>query len=358
MALHYATAFEIYGSTADFFHSDWLNSQLDTREITYHETDPAEGFPRQPPIGYGGMEAGMRGTTGYIYVTPTPPRGTLADGGIQFHWNPDLSAFSNGTSYIQLYDGTRSTYLLELRGYGSNTVRVYSHNTLRGTATGLFLFGAWNVVAIRFKDHTVNGEIQVSVNGEVCFTYSGNTGGTSEWGALRWSGAARACGITWWDDAADDFLTTTYWTTSLTPSSDAADGDWWNNAGVPSQVDLYDYINDAWTTALSTPTYIDTVADPSGEVRIKVQTSEVDAGWAPAYVAGVLVQAAARGDGTIGQGTVTAYDGGTTASVDGTTVTLTSLSSVKAADVLALDPNGATWTLAQINACEFGFRAS
>lgn len=349
MALHWAVDFDIQASRQQLLDAGWSISQ--TAAQPYNAD--AGILPRHPIVGYGGMLYALR--TNNTWYTPNPPLGALADGGFQVHFWP--GNLNTNASWFALTDATRATLLLELRNYSTNgAYAVYSHNTLRGyTSSAAYVnLQSWNVLAVRFKDDTVNGEIQVSINNVPVFSYSGNTGGTSAWGPFRGNAfydASYWCGLSWWDSAADDFLTRTYWCASMPPDADATDGSYTDSDGGTS---LFDHIN---LPLYTTTKYITTTTDPD-EFRIGVSSSYVDAAWNPDAIAGLIITPGGRGDGTLNQATVTAYDGGTVASVDGTTATVSTSTSTLGADVLPLDPNGVAWTLAKIDSDEFGIKAT
>lgn len=315
----------------------------------------AVAFPRNPPIGYGGMSGGFACTPqGYIN-TPCPPKGALSDGGLQFHVYYAVPSFYNGSSYIRLRDQYNSTQLLELRANGTaGDINVYSHNTLRGALSQPFAFNQWMVIGIRFKDDTVAGRIQVSIDGVTVFDYTGNTGGTDAWGPVFFyyylNGTAYSTGWTWWDDPTnDEFLTKTWWIGTTVPASDAAAGGFSPSVGV----DLYACVDDGFSTA---PDYIESTTNPD-EVRFGIDMTAVSPKWAPKNIAGVIVTPLATGQGYLDRGRVTINDGAGSSS-DGTDTNTTTGPTCTAADVFAVDATGADWTAASVGAHQYGVKVS
>jgi hypothetical protein len=351
MALHWAWSFDVRGTNQQYSDAGWSvgGGQM------------ISAFARHPLVGFGGADYSvLRNSSTHFYVTPAFPKGALADGKFKFHVY--ATSWSTG-QYFSLLDSTGTKTLLAIypsvASGVSSTFDVYAQEggalVLRGTTTGVLNTNTWHTIEIRFKPAGAAGEIQISLNEGTPETIvaAGAVGATSPWARFATNGLngvnTYTNMLTAWDSAAD--TTTNRWVATLRPVSDVAVGSYLNELG--SGVNVYQSVDEA---VPSTADYA-TSTTALDTIKFGVATSNIDPTWAPTTIDGVSVVCMARGELALNSAHPVL---GKAASSDvlGTVQTTDANSSFGVNDVFTVQADASAWSVAGLNAGQYGMRTT
>jgi hypothetical protein len=298
----------VYAWTGDIGQS--AQNIVDSGGSTVGSPEPNWITSRHPAVGYGGSDKVMRINAAEVVTMPVFPGGGIADCIVQCHFRNDGAGtyFSTDSPLLRiLSDDPSPTILAELRAAsaaGTSTLNVYTADAanilqLVYTTTGTLASNTWEVIALRFKNGA-SGEVEVSINGTVegpagPIVHSTKTAG--RWGAYKTSTFTNNSKhfythVTGWDDPGSDLaLTTTKWVASLKPNGTDTAGSY-TAVGAAT---LHEATDDEY---INTTEYAESTTSPD-EVFLTIDINDIDAGWAPSIVDGIVIWNSVRGDGAL-----------------------------------------------------------